>query len=121
MTSYDDSRHDTFASVASRRLLISRWKPRSRSRTLWDEAVAAISSQKLSKHNLEIVAAEGNPSKVLDAVNEKLEECKRKQLKWKKSDGTEVVISTKLERIAGYIDTFKEVGDQIVQYGWSFD
>ena len=106
----------SFADTVSRRLLISKWKPSRKLHTLWDEAVTTLGIEQPTNQSLDSFTSSGQPETVISSVLEKLEECKKQKLKFKRKDGTEVIISEQLEKIANYIERFKEVVDEVVQY-----
>ena len=106
----------SFPDVVSRRNLVGKWKPTRKPHTLWDEAVAVLGVEPPMKQSLDGLASSGSPDKVVSLVLEKLEECRRKKLKFKRKDGTEIIVSEQLEKIAKYIERFKEIVDEVVQY-----
>ena len=106
----------SFADVANRRLMISRWKPQSKSRDLWKEAITALGQHKPTSQSLLAFASAGNPTEASFVVQKKLEECNRKRLKFRKKNGKEVIISEELEKIAKYVKRFKDLGDGAAQF-----
>ncbi|MCJ1405107.1 hypothetical protein MMC11_008333 [Xylographa trunciseda] len=107
---------DSFANVVSRRLLVNQWKPPSKSQNLWDQAITALGAEKPANQSIEGFTSGSKPEEIIAVVREKLEQCKKKKLKFKKKDGTEVTISDELDKIAGHINRFKEIVDEVVQY-----
>lgn len=54
-------------------------------------------------------------SEVLAAAQEKREQCIERRWKYKRSDGTTIVLREVFDKIVSWIDKFKEIGDLIAQ------
>ena len=112
----DEGRIGSFADVVSQRILVGKWKPPQKVHTLWDDAIAALDIENPTSKSLKSFVSKGESDKVLSAVREKLEAFKKSKLKFKKKDGTEVVISEMLANIAQYVTRFREIIDEVVQF-----
>ena len=56
------------------------------------------------------------PTQILASVEEKKNECVRKQWRFTKKDGDEVMLREIFEKMAGWVNKFREVGDVVTQY-----
>jgi hypothetical protein len=86
------------------------------SRNIWDEALLSLPEDEKSKLNIVQADEDDILRKVLAVVEERKEKCIGKQWKVKKFDGSEVVVRRKLEKVATWVNKFKEVGNQVANY-----
>ena len=111
-----EKRQGGFAETVNRRVLVGKWNPPTRPHGLWTQAAASLTKEKSLNQSLILLAQEGNPEDVITVVNKKLAESKQKRLRFRKKDGTEIVISEVLEKIAANIHAFNAVVDAAVQF-----
>lgn len=82
--------------------------------SLWETALQALDEEDKANINF-------NTSKldiledILAAAEEKQQMCLAKRWKYKKGN-KEIIIRDQLEKIVAWVDKFKQIGDQIVQY-----
>ncbi|KAH0541622.1 hypothetical protein FGG08_003912 [Glutinoglossum americanum] len=85
-------------------------------RSLWDEAFRTLGKWDRQSITFENAKDHLLPTEILAIVQSKKEECIRKQWKYTKSNGEQVVLREVFEKMAGWIDKFKQVGDLMAQY-----
>lgn len=81
---------------------------------LWDKALQALDEEdkasiNFSTNKLDIL------EDILAAAAEKQRMCLEKRWKYKKGN-KEIIIRDQLEKIVAWVDKFKQIGDQVVQY-----
>jgi hypothetical protein len=83
--------------------------------SLWDKAAEALGGE--DKRNVDFNREDKLAilRDVLEAVNEKKRTCLEKRWKYKKGN-KEIIIRDQLEKVAEWVNKFKEVGDCAVQY-----
>ena len=81
---------------------------------LWKKALQALNEE--DKANINFNTNKLNVLKdILTAAAKKQQLCLEKRWKYKKDD-REIIIRDQLEKIVIWIEKFKQIGDQIVQY-----
>lgn len=81
---------------------------------LWEKAIQHLDEE--DKANINFDTSKLNILEdILAAAADKQRICLAKRLKYKKGD-KEIIIRDKIEKIVGWVNKFKEFGDQIVQY-----
>ncbi|KZF24380.1 ankyrin [Xylona heveae TC161] len=86
------------------------------SRNLWQEAFGSLSQNdqahlQFDDQNIAII-----PSQMLNYVKDKKQECLNKRWVFRKRNQDEVMIRDIFEKIARWINKFKEIGDVVIQY-----
>lgn len=84
--------------------------------SLWDQAFDHLSKDIKQQLNFDSLNASVAPSEILSLVQRKKDECVRKRWKYIRSNGEEVILRDTFERMVGWIEKFKAVGDIAVQY-----
>jgi hypothetical protein len=83
--------------------------------SLWEKAVEALDDEDNRNVDFNKEDKLAILRDVLDAVEEKKRTCLEKRWKYKKGD-KEIIIRDQLEKVVKWVDKFKEVGDNAVQY-----
>ena len=83
---------------------------------MWDHAFKSLNKDIKQKLDFGSLNASITPAEILDTVEKKKEDCIRKQWKYTKSNGEVVVLREIFEKMVGWIQKFKAVGDIAVQY-----
>jgi hypothetical protein len=85
--------------------------------SLWDKALSELSAS--DKKDLDFVHEEsdGSPAAILKIVEQKKEECVKKQwVLYTTKSGEKVRIRELLDKVCGWLDKIKEIGDFAVQF-----
>jgi hypothetical protein len=85
--------------------------------SLWQEAFYGLTDE--DQESLDFAGSEARPSwsTVHAAILQKQDECAKKQwVLYTNKDGEEVMVREVFDRMSGWINRFKEVGDVAVQY-----
>lgn len=89
-------------------------------RRLWNEAFENLSEddKKVLRNGIDIskLNARTMPTQVLASVEEKKNECIRKQWRFTKKNGDEIMLREVFEKMSSWINKFQEVGDVVTQY-----
>lgn len=83
--------------------------------SLWDKAVASLSEE--DRHGIDFQQTDrrANLVDLITEVQRKKQDCVKRRLKYKRSNGDDVVLYDVFEKIALWLDKFKQVGDVAVQ------
>ena len=104
----------SFSEVAKTKVLAIRARnARGERRKLWVEAAASVGDLGIKQ---ELVESHFTIKDIQAAAQSKLDECIRKRWKYTRSNGQKVVLWDVLERVTGWINKFKAVGDVAIQY-----
>jgi hypothetical protein len=91
-------------------------------KSLWDEAANLLSKEDRKYLNFDdqdqtIKASKGHtPQRILEDIESQIEAGKSKQWRFRKINGDEVTVREILEKVAKWVNKFKEIGDVVVQY-----
>lgn len=86
-------------------------------RDLWKDAFDTLPEQDKSTLEFARAATQFDPKSLLDTVGSKRQECVSKQWNlYTRKDGEKAKVRDVFEKLSGWIDKFKDVGDVIVQY-----
>ncbi|PCH02638.1 Hypothetical protein PENO1_036910 [Penicillium occitanis (nom. inval.)] len=108
-----------FYNVAATKIMMARKRS---SPSLWDEAANLLSKEDRKYLNFDdqdqtTKSSKGQtPQRILEDIESQIEAGKRKQWRFRKSNGDEVTIREVLEKVAKWVNKFKEIGDVVVQY-----
>lgn len=84
--------------------------------SLWKRAHDNLSKEVKQQLEFEGVDIRKTPLEILATIEEKKSECVRKQWKFRRSNGEEVVLRDVFEKMANWVKKFVAVGDMAVQY-----
>ena len=87
-----------------------------RSENLWDKALEALSDNDKKQINFGQHDKGAILNSLLEVVEEKKRACADNLWKYKKQNGEIVPLRDILEKVARWVDKFREVGDVAVQY-----
>jgi hypothetical protein len=102
--------------VTTKLLVVHRRNTRRQKRNLWAEAALLISKADRDCLEFEVQDAERIPSQILATIEERVEEGRRRQWRFHKRDGSEVVLREIFVKIVKWINKFKALGDLTIQY-----
>ncbi|RAO71367.1 uncharacterized protein BHQ10_007379 [Talaromyces amestolkiae] len=112
-----------FYNIAATKIMMARRRSSLRQKkSLWDEAANLLSKEDRKYLNFDdqdqtIKASKGQtPQRILEDIESQIEAGKSKQWRFRKSNGDEVTVRELLEKVAKWVNKFKEIGDVVVQY-----
>jgi len=85
-------------------------------KNLWDKAAETLSDADRQEIDFDRSDKRAILSDVLNMVNVKKDQCIRSRWKYKNRNGEDVVLRDLIEKMAKWVNKFKEVGDVAVQY-----
>jgi hypothetical protein len=85
-------------------------------KNLWDKAAETLSPADRREIDFDRSNRRAILSDVLSLVNAKKDQCMKRRWKYKNKKGQDVVIRDLFEKMARWVNKFKEVGDVAVQY-----
>ena len=97
---------NSFVGIVGQYTLLNRWKPRSRTESLWDKAVKNFREEWSSPDIYTALCNAKCPEDILSLLNVKLEESKKNRTTYKSRNGTEKPIADLLYNIAIYLKRF---------------
>jgi len=83
---------------------------------LWAKAVEALSDSDKQHIDFSRLDKRAVLNDLLNVVEEKKRRCTEQSWKYKKKDGEVVILRDSLEKVIKWVNKFKEVGDEAVQY-----
>ena len=89
---------------------------RSATDSIWNQALATLSNDDkaaIETHNMDKLSVLKD---VLAAVNEHRRICMQRRLRYRKSNGEVVILRDIIDKVAVWVQKFKEIGDIAVQY-----
>jgi len=105
-----------FARIAAIKISMSRRRNSRPKKSLWEEAAALLSKEDRRYLDCDEKDTQNLSSLILTDVEARIEESRRKQWRFRKSNGDEVILREVFEKIAKWVNKFKELGDLVVQY-----
>jgi hypothetical protein len=87
-----------------------------RSENLWAKAVEALSDSDKQQIDFSRLDKRAVLNDLLGVVEEKKRRCTEQSWKYKKKDGEVVILRDSLEKVVNWVNKFREVGDEAVQY-----
>jgi hypothetical protein len=85
-------------------------------KNLWDKAAETLSHADRQEIDFDRSDKRAILSDVLNMVNIRKDQCLRSRWKYKNRNGEDVVLRDLMEKMAKWVNKFKEVGDVAVQY-----
>ena len=85
-------------------------------KNLWDKAAKTLSRVDRQEIDFDRSDKRAILSDVLNLVNVKKDQCMRSRWKYKNKNGEDIILRDLFEKMAKWVNKFKEVGDVAVQY-----